>query len=122
MAQEKQFNISDDDDIITHGMKASSRPEIVKGDFVRMNSGFVGQVLDNQKRSKTRMVHVFGVAEESGSVYASDMEKISENEFENEKSKLYKQYDVPHYRQWSTAEMDKQESKARQKNKLNEMS
>ena len=117
-----KFAVEGDYDIIEHGLAAKASPEIKKGDHVRMSSGFVGQVLDNRTKSKTRLVHVFGMAEESGSVYASDMKKISEKEFEDEKTNLYRQYNVPHYRQWSETEMQKQEDKIRQRRKLKEMS
>ena len=97
-------------------------PEIKKGDFVEMkSSGFVGQVADNNKRGKTRMVHTFGMAEETGSVYAEDMMKISEKEFEDAKTAIFKNYDVAHYRQWSEAEIAKQEAKIKAK-KLGEVS
>lgn len=95
-------------------------PEISKGDFVMMkSSGFVGQVVDNNKRGRTRMVHTFGMAEETGSVYAEDMMKISEAEFESAKSTIYNTYQVDKYRQWSDAEMAKQEAK---KHKLKDVS
>ena len=107
------------EDIITHGIKATSRPEIRKGDFVEMSSGFVGVVADNQTKSKTRMVHVFGYAEETGSVYASDMHKISQAEFENAKTAIYHNLRVAEHGQWSREEMNNQERKSK---KLKEMS
>jgi len=107
------------DDIMWKFPKKGS-PEIKKGDFVRMkSSGFVGQVVDNQMKRTTRDVHTFGMAEETGSVYAEDLEKISEKEFEDEKTRIYQQFDVPTYRQWSSEEMAKQEAK---KHKLKDVS
>jgi hypothetical protein len=83
--------------------------ELKKGDFVVTGEGFPAIVMDNMKRSNIRMVHAFGIAEESGSTYAEGLRKISQEEFEELKTEMFKRFG--HANQWSSSESAKQRKK-----------
>lgn len=84
-------------------------PLLKKGDFVVTGMGFPAIVLDNMTKSKTRMIHAFGMAEETGSAYTAELEKISEHEFERLKTQMFMRFGSAG--QWSSAETEKQRKK-----------
>jgi hypothetical protein len=84
-------------------------PFLKKGDFVITDMGFPAIVLDNMTKSKTRMIHAFGMAEETGSAYTAELKKISEPEFERLKTDMFKRFGDAG--QWSLAETERQRNK-----------
>ena len=77
-------------------------PMLKKGDLVVTDMGFPAVVMDNMTKSKTRMVHVFGMAEETGSAYTAELKKISKKEFERLKTSMFRQFGDAG--QWSAVE------------------
>jgi hypothetical protein len=82
---------------------------IRRGDFVSIDNTFIGIVKDNFVNRTTRMVDVWGIAHEMGSVYASQLKKISKSEFDARKKELYRMV-ITQYKQepqWEESELEK---------------
>jgi hypothetical protein len=47
--------------------------EIKKGARVRLSNGWEADILDNQTRRPTRLARVFGIFEDLGSIYTTDI-------------------------------------------------
>jgi hypothetical protein len=94
---------------IFEAIQKKNLPLLKKGDFVVTDMGFPAIVMDNMTKSKTRMIHAFGMAEETGSAYAAELKKISESEFETLKTQMFRRFG--NAEQWSNAETIRQREK-----------
>lgn len=50
--------------------------DITKGHRVRLRNGWQADVLDNQRKANTRLCRVYGICEDMGSVYSTDIEAV----------------------------------------------
>ena len=109
----RKMIVYDPHNLIGRGLIAIQKgvPLLRKGDYVITPLGFPAIVMDNMTKSKTRMIHAFGMAEDTGSAYAVELKKISEPEFERLKTSMFRQFGSAG--QWSDVETARQREKLR---------